>query len=386
MNGRHRITVAFLNAAAFAFIAGGVRAQDVTNGQWKGVATRQGADLPIELTLQRTGQQLNGFITVPTMGLLNFPLKNVLQDGSNLQFDLATDTGSFTFKGNTRGDSLTGSWKLFGFDSQVSMIRTGIERLPYNSEEVTCRGRNVNLAGSLSIPKSPSVRHPAVVFVHGSGPSPRQAFNFWADQFTRMSVASLVFDKRGSGLSTGNWHDADFNDLAHDVLACVDVLKARSDIDGRRIGLFGQSQGGWVGPLAASLSPTIAWLVVVSGAAVTPARQGWWEVDSKLRKRGIQQEDIDRASSFWQLNDDVTRTGERFAELQAAVDSARDTSWFGALGFPRNTPAADAPVRRFLRRIIDFDPCRYFKSSMSHRFGFTVPKTKSCLPRKAWSY
>src|SRR6185295_3661766 len=113
----------------------------------------------------------------------------------------------------------------------------------------------------------------------------------------------------GSGSSTGDWHDADFNDLAADVLACVEVLKSRPEIDAKRIGLFGQSQGGWVAPLAASRSSDIAFLVLVSGAPMTPARQGWWEAESKLRAANVSQDEIDRASSLWRMNDDVTRTG-----------------------------------------------------------------------------
>ena len=127
----------------------------------------------------------------------------------------------------------------------------------------------------LSIPTSRPAPYPSVVFVHGSGTPPRQQFNFWADQFTRLGFAVLVFDKRGSGSSAGDWREADFTDLARDVLACVDVLKARSDVDPKQIGLFGQSQGGWVAPLAASLSPDIAWLALVSGAPLRlPAKTG----------------------------------------------------------------------------------------------------------------
>jgi pimeloyl-ACP methyl ester carboxylesterase len=355
MSGGARTAVAVLNVAVLTFIAGAASAQDATGGQWRGVASRQGADLPIQLTFRRDGQMVNGFITIPTMGAFNFPLRNVSQDGSNLRFELETDDGTFTFNGSIRGDSLMGSWNVFAFDSQISMSRTSAEPLPYRAEEVTCRNGNVTLAGTLSTPTSGSMGYPAVVFVHGSGPAPRQGFNFWADQFTRMGVASLVFDKRGSGSSTGNWRDADFNDLARDVLACVDVLKTRSEIDAKKIGLFGQSQGGWVAPLAASRSADIAFMVIVSGALVTPARQDWWEAQSKLRKEGVREDDINRAFTLSQINDEVTRTGKGLAELKSEVERARGARWLTALELQKPLPI-DAPFRRFYRRIIDYDP------------------------------
>lgn len=335
--------------------SGFVKAQDAIGGHWKGVASREGADLPIEFDFRPGSNGLQGFVSASTLGGFNVPLKDVSLDGSSLRFQLPTDGGTFAFSGTVRGDSLTGSWNLFGFESQVAMSRTVAAPMPYTSEEVSCRNGGVTLAGTLMMPESPRVLHPAVVFVHGSGTSPRQAFNFWADQFTRLGMASLIFDKRGSGSSTGDWHDADFSDLAGDVLACVEVLKAHRDIDTEKIGLFGQSQGGWVAPLAASRSRDIAFLILVSGAPVTPARQGWWEAESKLRKGGLGQDAIDRARSLWRMNDDVTRTGQGLAALQSTVERVRGEPWPAALGLAK-PPPIDSTFRRFFRRIMDFDP------------------------------
>jgi uncharacterized protein len=351
---RRQIVSAAFALAALAIVST-ARAQDITGGEWQGAAAREGAELPVQLAFRRVGPSVDGVISIPTMGARDIPLTNVTRNGSALHFDLMTDDGVFTFEGSVSVDALTGVWNLFGVESRIRATRTKGESLPYRTEDVTCWSGSVRLAGTLRLPRRPSRKHAAVVFVHGSGPGPRQGFNFWADRFARMGIASLVFDKRGSGASTGNWRDADFSDLAGDVLACVGVLKARSEIDATQIGLFGQSQGGWVAPLAASRSSAIAWLVLISGTPVAPARQTWWEAESRLRRRGVSENDIERARAFWQINDDVTRTGQRFTELQAAADAARGSSWLAALDFPATPPPIDAPVRQFLRRILDYD-------------------------------
>jgi hypothetical protein len=297
-------------SAAFALAALGIvstaRAQDIIGGEWRGAAAREGADLPVQLAFRRVGHSVNGVISIPTMGARDIPLTNVTQSGSALHFDLMTDDGVFTFEGSVSADALTGVWNLFGVESRIRATRTKGESLLYRTEDVTCWSGSVTLAGTLRLPRRPSQKHAALVFVHGSGPGPRQGVNFWADRFARMGIASLAFDKRGSGASTGNWRAADFSDLADDVHACVEVLKARSEIDATQIGLFGQSQGGWVAPLAASRSSAIAWLVLISGTPVTPARQTWWEAESRLRRCGVSENDIERARAFWQINDDVT--------------------------------------------------------------------------------
>ena len=58
-------------------------------------------------------------------------------------------------------------------------------------------------------------------------------------------MAVLSLDKRGAGASTGDWHTASLDDIAGDWLAGVAMLKQRKDIDPRRIGVHGSSQGGW---------------------------------------------------------------------------------------------------------------------------------------------
>jgi len=52
------------------------------------------------------------------------------------------------------------------------------------------------------------------------------------------------------------------DDLASDWLAGVTFLKSRSDIDPKRIGVHGSSQGGWTAPLMAAQSGDVAFMIV----------------------------------------------------------------------------------------------------------------------------
>lgn len=324
-------------------------------GQWRGVATRQGADLPIEFGFEKSATEIKGFVTIRTLGGLNIPLKNISFESSNLRFDLPTDAGTFQFNGTIRGGSLTGSWNVFGFDSQVATKRAVAEPPPYTQEETTCRNGDVTLSGTLFVPKSRQKRHPALVFLHGSGAVTRDGSRFLADHFARRGVATLIFDKRGSGSSTGNWRDADFSDLAQDALACVQLLKSRKDINSKKIGLIGASQAGWVAPLATSISRDVAFLMMISAPTVTVAREGWWDAEFRLRERGFTPSEIEQALSLLRMNDDVTRTGRGLAELQTALERAKNERWFAPLDF-RTPSAIDSPGRRWYRRVIDFNP------------------------------
>jgi dienelactone hydrolase len=158
----------------------------------------------------------------------------------------------------------------------------------YTEEEVEFASGDVRLAGTLTLPRGPGP-HPALVFVHGSGPQRRGAEIVEAARFAQHGIASLAFDKRGTGESTGDWRQSDFDDLAGDVLAGVQLLRRDRRIRADKVGLWGVSQAGWVMVVAAARSPDVAFLIPISGGAVTPAEQEIWRHHQNLTFLGVPQ-------------------------------------------------------------------------------------------------
>lgn len=116
---------------------------------------------------------------------------------------------------------------------------------------------------------------PAVVFGHGSGRATKNTCRFLADGFLERGFATLCFDKRGVGDSTGVYSDVGtgnsetmFPLLASDMAAGVRFLRGNSEIDASRIGLAGNSQAGWIIPLAAAAAQP-AFMVLVVGPTVS---------------------------------------------------------------------------------------------------------------------
>jgi pimeloyl-ACP methyl ester carboxylesterase len=143
----------------------------------------------------------------------------------------------------------------------------------YRTMSVHFRCAGAVIAGTLTLPAGAG-RHPAVVFVHGSGEAARLEWNApLVRAFVRAGVAVLSYDKRGVGESEGVCCPGDqdqFNLLAADVDGAVNALRMRSEVDSRRIGLVGASQAGWVAPVAAVRSRgRVAFIAVADGAAVS---------------------------------------------------------------------------------------------------------------------
>ena len=115
------------------------------------------------------------------------------------------------------------------------------------------------LAGSLYLPARGG-RHPAVILVHGSGPQTRDSYAPFAKVFAKHGIATLIYDKRGTGALTGNWQRAPFSALADDAAAGLEFLRRRVEIDSTRVGIWGGSEGGWIAPWVASINPNVAFV------------------------------------------------------------------------------------------------------------------------------
>jgi pimeloyl-ACP methyl ester carboxylesterase len=208
-------------------------------GHWKGTMLRDGAPLEVSFDFSGAGSQLKGTFTSATQQAMDYPLNVVTISGDGVHFALGD---SVVFDGKLVSDRMVGTFTDSGASGNFTLYRSAPELLPYDSVDVIFRNGTVTLSGTLCLPRSPG-RHAAVVILQGSGGESRWGTNrFIADQFARSGIAALVYDKRGSGVSTGDWKASSYDDLANDVLAGIDLLASRPDIDPSRIGLHGHSK------------------------------------------------------------------------------------------------------------------------------------------------
>ena len=217
------------------------------------------------------------------------------------------------------------------------------------------------LAGTLFLP-SDDGRHAAVVLFHGSGPQVRDTeTGLW---FAKHGLAALAYDKRGVGESSGDYRAVPFMDLCDDGLAAIAFLKRRGDIDAARIGVWGLSQGGWLGPLAASRSRDVRFVIAVSGPAVTPGEQMIFYYANQLRREGLSETDIAGASALRRQVWRYLSTHQDYAATREALTRSASQRWF-----PMLREQADrtfhAPTSEILRltgiwytREMNYDPTR----------------------------
>jgi dipeptidyl aminopeptidase/acylaminoacyl peptidase len=209
----------------------------------------------------------------------------------------------------------------------------------YRQEEVSFHNGNTTLHGTLYAP-SDEAKHPAMIFVHGSGRSTRETFRYYADLFARKGLAVLIYDKRDIGSITAT-ELVSSEDLAGDVLAAVNFLKERDDIDAQRIGLWGGSQGSGIAAKATAQSKDIAFLISVSGGGVSYAELNPYQKAHRLRAQGYSEAEIrDAVAAIEQLQEYV-RTRKNAAQVQEALDRAWENRWASVVLPSRRIPTTE---------------------------------------------
>ncbi|MFI8939544.1 alpha/beta hydrolase family protein [Streptomyces syringium] len=156
-----------------------------------------------------------------------------------------------------------------------------------DEQRVSIRHGGHTLKGVLATPKDGRERHGLVVYVHGDGPldaTHDDGYKPLWEANAKAGYASLAWDKPGVAGAPGDWLDQSMDDRADEAAAAISWARARPDIDGDRIGLWGASQAGWVLPKIASKVP-VRFVIAVS-PAINWLRQGRYNLLAELRADG----------------------------------------------------------------------------------------------------
>ncbi|HJR62614.1 MAG TPA: alpha/beta hydrolase, partial [Gemmatimonadaceae bacterium] len=227
-----------------------------------------------------------GWFDSPDQGQHDLPMTSVRVAGDSLEMraDYLDLRIALPLRG---GDERLARMRQHGVETDVRFRRGASAVLhrpqeprrpfPYDERDArfASRAAGITLAGTLTLPRAAGP-HPAVVLISGSGAQDRdetvaghRPFLVLADHLTRLGYAVLRFDDRWAGATAGAPLQTTLHDIAQDVHGAVDYLRTLADIDPRRVGLLGHSEGGYVAPIVAATDRDIAFLVLLGAPAVT---------------------------------------------------------------------------------------------------------------------
>ena len=332
MFGKPAYSLALAMAASLTPIVGAQQpaGADRFVGNWSGTLATPTAKLRLALTVTRDSSGgLSAVLTSLDQGNAKIPA-TVVVHGDTIVASMAAVQASYVAVLTAARDSLRGAFTQgapLPLDmGRVSALPTPVRPqepkppFPYRTQDVSFASvPGVRLAGTIAVPAGAGP-FSAVVMVTGSGAQNRdeellghKPFLVIADYLARHGIASLRYDDRGFGRSTGNFAAATSADFANDAQAAVEFMRTQTGVARDRVGIVGHSEGGLVAPIVAARDPNVAFIVLLAG----PGLPG----DSILL---MQEELIAKASGVPQAAIDTN--AEVNTRLFAAIKSARDSA------------------------------------------------------------
>ncbi|MEU5833900.1 alpha/beta fold hydrolase [Streptomyces diacarni] len=147
-----------------------------------------------------------------------------------------------------------------------------------------------DLAGSLTLPSGPGP-HPAVLLLHGSGPLDREGNSKKlktnlgrpvAEALAAAGVATLRYDRRGTGATPGDWRAWGFTDNCDDAIAAVRALAAHPAVRSDAVAVIGHSEGA-LHAMALAARREVRAAVLLAGYARTGEDAVRWQARSLMR-------------------------------------------------------------------------------------------------------
>ncbi len=179
--------------------------------------------------------------------------------------------------------------------------QTPVPPFPYKTEEVVINNETggASLAGTLTLPENTDNSTPIVIMVTGSGQQNRdeelfehKPFVVIADYLARNGIASVRYDKRGVGKSTGDILNATTADFANDAEAVMNWIRENKQFG--KVGILGHSEGGLIAYMLGSKKDRSDFIVSIAGPSIQGKDIIAWQNKVALMKSGVPESEAEK--------------------------------------------------------------------------------------------
>ena len=267
-------------------------------GTWSGKLDVQGTKLSLVFHLDEENPTMDS----PDQGAKGIPVQVTRGEFGNITINVPS-IGA-TYEGQWLVKQIVGTFKQWGASFPMT-LSPGVEKLnrpqtpvgpfPYATEEVSFAHGDAVLKGTLVLPDGYSRKTPVLIMVTGSGLQNRdeeiyehKPFAVIADALARAGIATLRYDDRGFGESTGDLVNCTTEDMKNDALAGIVLLRERFD----NVGVIGHSEGGTIALMLAA-EKKADFIVSLAGMVVSGKETLLWQNRVSLASAGIPAETAD---------------------------------------------------------------------------------------------
>jgi len=347
---------------------------------WQGNLKVSAIELRLVVRFYKVGKDsIGAFLDSPDQGAKDIPASTVHYGDDSVYFEIKVINGHYSGKFNDDKNKIEGEWIQNG--ATFPLVLEKIDKVeeikrpqepkkpyPYNEEEITFENKEIGitLAGTFTYPKE-GKNFPAVVLVSGSGPQNRdeellshKPFLVWSDYLTKNGIAVLRFDDRGFGKSTGNFGSAITQDFVTDALSAVNYLKGRKEVDVKKIGIIGHSEGGLIAPIAANKSNDVSFVVLAAGTSVPGNEIILLQSELISRKAGTSEEEIKKTLDITRKTYEIILNIEDSAEAVQKINVLWEEYYQALSDSEKNKPENSKEFMEQQKKTIFSPWFRYF--------------------------
>jgi pimeloyl-ACP methyl ester carboxylesterase len=260
-------------------------------GIWQGFLGVGGRQIRFVMHVEKTGNEYRVNFDSPDQNSFGLQASKTEWVADSILAEIKIMNAGYRGLWNGK-DSINGNFKQGNFKTALNMKRMEEKDIPkppsapvrpqtpkapfgYLVEEVMYKNADSSLQYGATFTKpSQGTNFPTVILISGSGTQDRDGTMFGhktyavlADLLTKQGIAVLRVDDRGAGKSSLGSNPSKLTsvDFAGDVNNSIQYLLSRSDVDKKKIGLIGHSEGGMIAPMVAVNNKQVAFIALLAG-------------------------------------------------------------------------------------------------------------------------
>lgn len=302
-------------------------------GIYYGVFTHGNFSDEISFEIKKDSTDFAVFFTSLEQNAFQIPVRDIIIKGDSINFKLQSDKYTYDFSNswNDGKTKLSGVLKVdtvlapYILKKQKSAREDGIE-----PKEVNFQSNGLQLGGTIRHPKKSNKK--GLIFITSSGGSDRSGSRAEAIYFANKGFTTFHYDKRGTGISDGDWQSANMEELCSDDINAINFFYKQTGIPFSKIGIKGSSQGGAKIPYTLSALKDLSFGIAVScpGSTLMESDLNYW----KNRNREGLGNNLESAAQLQQkvfehISGKLSRT-----KLEKAVEAGKSKPWFSSIWVP----------------------------------------------------
>ncbi|MDN3643995.1 prolyl oligopeptidase family serine peptidase [Lutimonas halocynthiae] len=311
----------------------------------------------VEFDIQATDEFYAIKFNSLSQNAFGIPAGDIKVENDTLKFALQSDYYRYDFSSTlNKNNELLTVLHVDGNSYDLKLKKENqTESATFKSKDIRFRSEGLLLYGTIYYPENHNGK--AIYIVTSSGNQDRSGSRAEALLLAKAGYISFHIDKRGTGISDGNWEMSSIPELCADDLHALEFLHQSEKIDFADIGIKGSSQGGTKIPYILKEQPKLAFGIVVSCPAST-----LWESDLNYWKNRnaevIGNADIADASElqgavFQYIAEIISRE-----DLEKKIEVNKSKTWFDKVWIPE-LDQVDFDKK------LDYSPLPYFEHNTS---------------------